>query len=180
MQKITRILIFFMEQIILSFKEKDEVSKVSTLTRVKEALKPLVDEKVIDIETSDKYCYTKEEYFANVLVKVRLENCGDKFLGSFLSWFAYKTSGVTEIEPGTYVLSDKSLKNGLDLLSKLTCMLHRINGIGGEGFEGDVYVKIENTDRPSVFNNYKVVEIEPLEKHAKYFKEFTKINIWDF
>lgn len=167
-----------MKEIVITLLEKDEAARVSTCTLIKEALNDMTGE-LISFATRDKTQYTNEEKDELAAVYIKLENCSERFIGAFLSWFAYKSGPFREIEPGVYHCGLKIFSYILCELGKLSCMISRIKGMRTEGFSGKVYIKIGDFTH-SVFNKGKSVEIEPLPKHAKYFNAFAELNIYDF
>ena len=168
-----------MKELVITLLEKDKPARVSTCSLVKEALNDMVGGGLISFSTRDKSQYTKEERDEMASVYIKLEGCNEKFMGAFLSWFAYKSGPCKEIEPGAFRFGSRMFSSCLSELGSLTCLMHRIKGMSANGFEGKVYVKISDFTH-SVFNNYKDIEIEPMSKHAKYFNAFAELNIYDF
>ena len=167
-----------MKEIVITLLEKDEAARVSTSTLIKEALNDMTG-KLISFATRDKTQYTNEEKDEMAAVYVKLEDCSERFMGAFLSWFAYKTGSFKEIEPGVYRCGSRTFGSILSELRSLTCMMHRMKGMSADGFEGKVYIKIGDFSH-SVFNKDKNIEIEPLPKHAKYFYTYAELDIYDF
>lgn len=170
-----------MKEIVVSLLEKDEKARVSTCLLVKEALKSLADNKLISFATREKSSYTKEDENMVATIYIRLEDCGEKFMGAFQTWFAYGTNGICrEQEPGLYAFSPRIFSVCIGEIRNLCCMLHRIKGIKDkDGFEGKVYLKISDF-QPMIGSDLEDYEIEPLPKHAKYFNEFSELSLYDF
>ena len=170
-----------MKELVISLLEENEKARVSTCQLVKEALKSLADNKLIDFATREKFSYTKDDENMVANVYVKLEECGDKFMGAFQTWFAYGINGpCREQEPGLYMFSSRMFSVCLSEIRELCCMLHRIKAIKDkDGFNGKVYIKIGDF-RPMAGSDTEDYEIEPLPKHAKYFNEFSELNLYDF
>ena len=164
------------------FLESSIEDQVRTETEVRNLLEPYVKANKISHCNIPKYSYSQADKDLRARATVKLEECGEKFLGAFISWFGYSTSSVREIEPGTYQFPIRTFSSLLGELASLTCMIHRIRGIADShtGFEGKVFLKISDF-APSPFtkdnNNW---ELEPLPKHAKYFNKFAELNVYDF
>ena len=171
-----------MKELVISLLEENEKARVSTCQLVKEALKSLADNKLIDFATREKFSYTKADEDMVATVYIRLEECDEKFMGAFQTWFAYGVNGICrEQEPGVYMFSSRMFSVCLSEIRELCCMLHRINSIkkNEDGFSGKVYLKISDF-RPMAGSDIEDYEIEPLPKHAKYFNEFSELNFYDF
>ena len=161
-----------MKEVIISLLEPTEKGRVLTDSLIRNTLKSLIDNKLISISSQQKACYTEEENHVVTPLYFKLEDCGDKFMGAFLTWFAYgQHASFHKIEDGIYKREGKWFNVCLSSIRDLCCMLHRIKGIEEqEGFNGKIYLKIcDENDK-----------IEPLAKHAKYFNEFSELNLYDF
>ena len=170
-----------MKEIVISLLEENEKARVSTCSLIKGALKSLADNKLISFATREKFSYSKDDENMVATVYVKLEECGDKFMGAFQTWFAYGINGTChEQEPGLYMFSSRIFSVCLLEIRELCRMLHRIKATKDkDGFNGKVYVKISDF-RPMAGSNIEDYEIEPLPKHAKYFNEFSELNPYDF
>ena len=167
-----------MKEVIISLLEDSEKARVLTSSLIREALKSLVDNKLIEITTRKKFVYNNQEKInVSAKIAVKLVGCSDKFRGAFISWFAYKSSSCREVEPNEFHFGSRCFDVVLSELRQLGCFLHRIKGMEDEGFEGEILLKIYDF---SPCAGKEEMEIEPLPCHAKYFNEFAKFNQWDF
>lgn len=167
-----------MKEIVISLLEDSEKARVSTSSLIREALKTLVDAKLIEITTREKFVYTNEEKMdVKATWAVKLVDCSDKFRGAFISWFAYKTASGREIAPNEFHFGYRDFDGILSEIRSMTCFLHRVRGMKNEGFEGKIFLKIYDFS-PSAGKEKD--EIEPLPKHAKFFNEFAELDTYDF
>ena len=167
-----------MKEVVISLLEDNEKARVSTSSLIREALKTLADNKLIEITTREKFCYTNQEKMdVKATFAVKLVDCSDKFRGAFISWFAYKTSSCKEVEPNEFHFAYRCFDVILGEIRSIGCFLHRVKGMEDEGFDGKILLKIYDFS-PCI--GKEEIEIEPLPKHAKYFNEFAEFNQWDF
>jgi hypothetical protein len=167
-----------MKEIVISLLEDNEKARVQTSSLVRDALKSLVDNKIIDISTREKYNYTKQELTdVTATFAIKLVDCNEKFRGAFMSWFAYNTAPCREVEPNEFHFSRVYFDVILSRIREITCFLHRVNGMTNEGFDGKILLKIYDF---KTFKDKEEFEVEPLTKHAKYFNEFAELNPNDF
>ena len=169
-----------MKEIVISLLEDSELDRDNTAQIIKDALKPYVDAKRISYVGRDKYNYTKDEQERLVKLYIKLEDCEDKFLGAFQTEFAFDRTTFRIEEDKTYSYSAKLFMVQIGRLQRLSCLVHRMNGLkkeGHKGYDGKIMVKLEQVSKEFDNNDF---ELEPLPKHLKYFKDFSEFNPFDF
>lgn len=173
-----------MKELVISLKKDTEEERVRLANDIKKTLEEYKKDYLIDVHPRDKFEYTENEKDVSCYALIKLVDPEDKFLGAFVSWFAYNTSNCREIEPNVFKIGPSIFSNILSRVGSLSCFMSRISGIKKkrEGFEGKIELNICDF-YPSVFNKNRGeddIEVEPIPKHAKYFNQFAEFNYYDF